>query len=65
MFRLAAFDFDANIHIFKYRDLQIVLDVNSGAVHVLDDLAAAFITQVISSRGDIYMAMERCMVNYS
>ncbi|NLW91397.1 MAG: thioether cross-link-forming SCIFF peptide maturase [Syntrophomonadaceae bacterium] len=65
MFRLAAYDFNANIHIFKYRDLQIVLDVNSGAVHVLDDLAAAFITQVISSRGDIYMAMERCMVNYS
>lgn len=64
MFRLAAYDFDANIHIFKYRDLQIALDVNSGAVHVLDDLAAAFLKELIRSRGDIYMAMERCMVNY-
>ncbi|MGE5390029.1 MAG: thioether cross-link-forming SCIFF peptide maturase [Deltaproteobacteria bacterium] len=64
MFRLAAYDFDANIHIFKYRDLQVALDVNSGAVHVLDDLAAAFINEVINSRGDIYMAMERCMASY-
>jgi len=27
------------IHKFKYKDLNIVLDVNSGAVHVVDDIA--------------------------
>jgi len=64
LFRLAAYDFDANIHMFRYNDLHIVLDVNSGAVHLLDDLAAAFIMELINSRGDMYMAMERCMAAY-
>jgi len=64
LFRLAAYDFDANIHIYSYRDLNIALDVNSGAVHLLDDLAAAFIKELMGSRGDMYMAMEKCMVGY-
>jgi len=64
LFRLAAYDFDANIHIFQYRDLNIVLDVNSGAVHLLDDLATDFIKEMKNSRGDFYMAMEKCMARY-
>lgn len=60
MYRLAAYDFDANIHMFQYRDLKIVLDVNSGAIHLLDELAGAFIEELVRCRGDFYQAMEIC-----
>lgn len=64
MFRLAAYDFEANIHMFEYRDLKILLDVNSGAVHLLDELAAVFIDELMRSRGDLYMAIEKCTAHY-
>ncbi|WP_366923575.1 thioether cross-link-forming SCIFF peptide maturase [Metallumcola ferriviriculae] len=36
-----------NIHIFSYRELNILLDVNSGAVHLLTDTAAAIVAAAI------------------
>ncbi|MBO8168615.1 MAG: thioether cross-link-forming SCIFF peptide maturase [Thermoanaerobacteraceae bacterium] len=33
----------SDVHLFSYRELNILLDVNSGAVHVLDDVAAEYL----------------------
>jgi uncharacterized protein len=46
------YDFDADIHLFKHRDLNLVLDVNSGAVHVLDDLAAYYLQKLMEFKGN-------------
>lgn len=49
----ANYDFDAHVHLFRYQDMNIVLDVNSGAVHLLDDLAAAIMQIFIDKQGDV------------
>ncbi len=52
------------IHKFKMHDKNIVLDVNSGAVHVLDDLAFEMHAEHISSEDDDY-ADKTFFKNYS
>ncbi len=46
------YDFDANLHLFKHGELNILLDVNSGAIHVLDDLSSCFIDRLQYYKGD-------------
>lgn len=58
MISLAAYEFDANIHMFKWKDLNIVLDVNSGAIHVLDEPAAVLLRRIIELRGDCNQAVQ-------
>ena len=58
------YDFDAHIHLYKWNDLNILLDVNSGAIHVLDELAFDFINGLIKYKGDFYRAMEDCLTGY-
>jgi uncharacterized protein len=60
VYRLASYDFKANIHLYQWNDLNILLDVNSGAIHVLDELARDFITCLMKNRGDFYLAVEDC-----
>lgn len=64
MYFLAGYDFDAHIHLYKWNDLNILLDVNSGAIHVLDELAFDFINGLIKYKGDFYRAMEDCLTGY-
>jgi len=49
---LKNYDFKANVHLFKSRDLNILLDVNSGAIHVLDEPVYRLIKNLIELQGD-------------
>ncbi len=53
---LANYDFAANIHLFRYKELNILLDVNSGAIHILDDLAYQLVEGIIAKQGDLEKA---------
>jgi len=55
---LADYDFQSNIHMFKWRDRNILLDVNSGAVHILDEPAFRFIEKLAAFQGDQEKAIE-------
>ncbi len=61
---LRDYNFSANVHLFQIKDLNIILDVNSGAVHVLDDLAFEFIQELISTRGDWDLAQTCARAKY-
>jgi uncharacterized protein len=58
MFFLAAYDFKANLHMFKMQGSNIVLDVNSGAIHLFDDVAGFLLENLIACQGDLYRAVE-------
>lgn len=64
MYRLANYDFAANIHIYRWKELNILLDVNSGAIHVLDEMACDFINSLVKHQGDFYLAAEDCSIRY-
>lgn len=53
MLSLANYDFQSHIHLFRWQDQNILLDVNSGAVHVLDDIAYRFIEKLVEYKGDL------------
>lgn len=65
MYRLASYDFAANIHLYRWKELNILLDVNSGAIHVLDEMACDFINCLMKQQGDFYLAAEDCSLRYS
>lgn len=52
MLTLDQYDFQANIHLFQWKEHNLLLDVNSGAIHLLDDMSYAFISQLIDCSGD-------------
>lgn len=58
MISLLNYNFAANIHLFRWKELNILLDVNSGAIHVLDEMAYCLIDKIISYNGDITKAVE-------
>lgn len=64
MISLAAYDFEANIHLYRWNDLNILLDVNSGAIHILDDLACKLVQKIIDYKGDGFRAMEDLICEY-
>ncbi|MEN6327075.1 MAG: thioether cross-link-forming SCIFF peptide maturase [Syntrophomonas sp.] len=53
---LANYDFAANIHLYRYKELNILLDVNSGAIHILDDLACQLVEAIIAQQGNVEKA---------
>lgn len=53
MLLLENYDFEANIHLYRWKELNILLDVNSGAIHLLDELACRMIKQLISHGGNM------------
>lgn len=50
---LQGFDFDADLHLFQHQGMRILLDVNSGAVHVLDDVGHCLLRSMIEGRCDM------------
>lgn len=64
MIILSDYNFPAHVHLYRFQDLHIVLDVNSGAIHIVDQLAAEFIQAFINCQGDFYRAMEICAARY-
>lgn len=65
MLQLTDYDFAANIHLFKYKELNLLLDVNSGAIHVLDELAADFINSLVKHQGVWALAVEDCQKRFA
>jgi uncharacterized protein len=60
----ADYDFGAHIHAFRWKDQNIVLDVNSGAIHVLDEVAWQLLGKIMEYRGDINQAREYCCQHF-
>ncbi|HEX3011872.1 MAG TPA: thioether cross-link-forming SCIFF peptide maturase [Syntrophomonadaceae bacterium] len=60
MFFLAAYNFEANLHMYKFGEANIVMDINSGAIHMFDDVAYALLQNLVRCQGDMYHAAEIC-----
>lgn len=65
MINLQGYNFSANVHLFQLKDLNVLLDVNSGAVHVLDHPAFTFIQELIRAQGDWDLAQSRSEAHHS
>ncbi len=52
MLPLDNYDFQANIHLFRWQDQNLLLDVNSGAIHLLDEMSYKFIEKLIAYQGN-------------
>ncbi len=50
---LKNYDFNAHIHQYFWKDLNILLDVNSGAIHLLDELSNLLLKNIIEYKGYI------------
>jgi uncharacterized protein len=48
---LEGYDFSAHVHLFTCRERRFLLDVNSGAVHLLDDAAVSLINKIMQNEG--------------
>ena len=46
------YDFEADLHQFRWQGLDILLDVNSGAIHILDDITVRFLEKLKEYSGD-------------
>jgi uncharacterized protein len=57
--QINSYDFSANLHIYSWKDLSILLDVNSGAIHLLDPLAYLLLQNIIAYRGHVDLALEQ------
>ncbi|NLG32326.1 MAG: thioether cross-link-forming SCIFF peptide maturase [Syntrophomonadaceae bacterium] len=55
---ISNYNFTAHLHLFKWKELNILLDVNSGAIHILDDPAYELIDQMIQMQGDLNQAQK-------
>lgn len=65
MISLIGYDFEAGIHLFQYQGLNILLDVNSGAIHVLDDISYGFIEKLVEYKGDIERVLDELSREFS
>ena len=65
MSSLKGYDFSSHIHLFRHKELTLLLDVNSGAVHVLDDPAFIFVQELVRADGDWDLAEQRAAASFS
>ncbi len=59
------YDFTAGIHLFRWKELNLLLDVNSGAIHILDEISHRFIEKTIDYAGDTNRVMEDLKTEYT
>lgn len=57
--QLNNYDFNANLHLYSWKDLRILLDVNSGAIHILDPLAYLLLQNIKDYQGNVRLALEQ------
>lgn len=55
---LRDYDFAADIHLFHSRGEHILLDVNSGAIHLLDDMTSDLVEYMADQGGSMTAAIE-------
>lgn len=48
---LHGYDFPAHVHVFTCNERHILLDVNSGAIHLLDEAAVGLVNKIIENQG--------------
>jgi len=65
LFSPAGYDFEADLHYFRWQNLNILLDVNSGAIHVLDDITGRFVEKLREYGGDGEQAMGDLAAEFS
>lgn len=58
------YDFAAHVHTYKWKDLNICLDVNSGAVHLLDEIGCQLVEALAQNKGDEQAALSVCICHY-
>ena len=51
-------DWEKDLHLFSFKELHILLDVNSGAVHVLDEVSKDVLKSLASNGGDAQKTLE-------
>jgi len=59
LFSPQGFDFDADLHAFQHEGINVLLDVNSGAISVLDDLGHRFIQKLKENKGDFQLVLDQ------
>ena len=59
MFSPQGFNFDADLHVFQHKGINVLLDVNSGAISVLDELGQRFIQKLKENEGDSQLVLEQ------
>ena len=64
MQQLSGYDFSAHIHCFAVKDQTILLDVNSGSIHLLDTLSEAWVQALIRAQGDVETARKELELDY-
>ncbi|NLV22304.1 MAG: thioether cross-link-forming SCIFF peptide maturase [Syntrophomonadaceae bacterium] len=52
------------MHLFKWQQHNILLDVNSGAIHLLDDMSRAFISRLMEYDGNMDRVIEELKDTY-
>jgi uncharacterized protein len=60
----SGFDFAAGMHLFQYRELNILLDVNSGAIHILDEIGYRFLETLQDCQGEMAMVIRELSREY-
>ncbi|MDH7497000.1 MAG: thioether cross-link-forming SCIFF peptide maturase [Syntrophomonadaceae bacterium] len=58
------FDFAATTHVFTVNGATLLLDVNSGAVHLLDEVMAALVQALEACGGCLEEAIRRCCLKW-
>lgn len=58
------YNFAANIHTYQMKDLNICLDVNSGAIHLLDTIGLRLVEALAEHQGDEEAARLSCCRDY-
>lgn len=58
------YDFAAHIHTYQWKDLNICLDVNSGAIHLLDEIGLHLVEVLAQNQGDEQAALSVCSRAY-
>ncbi len=62
---LRNYDFSAHIHLYSWNDLNILLDVNSGAIHLLDGLSNLLLKNIIEYKECIGRAVAETEKSFS
>ena len=58
-------NWDKDLHLYTYKELNILLDINSGAVHLVDDLTKDVINSLKQHNGDTLQVLARLKGTYS
>ncbi|MGE5415413.1 MAG: thioether cross-link-forming SCIFF peptide maturase [Acidobacteriota bacterium] len=62
---LKNYNFSANIHLVEIQGQYLLLDVNSGAIHVLDEAAVSFVKGLQENGGDWDAARTSCLLHFA